>query len=90
MSWWLWYLLGIITVPVVAAIVWFFMAILERGFSWRCLICGRDYHWEDPNGRWLFKELSWQWHQKVGCVIRGRKKRLAWIEQNQGWVVGWE
>lgn len=84
-TWWIWYLLGIITIFVVAALVWLLMALTEEGFCWKCRICGKEYHWEPygrPDGRWLFKELSWQWHKRVGCTVRGRKKRLAWVDKN--------
>lgn len=84
MSWWAWYVLGVITIPVMWGVSLFFMAITASGFGWKCAICKKDYHWGDFNGRWIIKEFLWKWHSRFGCTVRGRKKRRAWVAEKHG------
>ncbi len=68
------YLIGLFTLPIVGATAILLLGLFERGVTVECVIC--DHY--RRNGTRLRNALSWMWHMRFGCTVRGRRNRRNW------------
>ena len=70
------YFLGLATLPVLTVLLFGTVLFNDRGLGHTCKICG---HVVSSSHRRVFSWYLWKWHSYVGCTVRGKANRRAWV-----------
>lgn len=71
MAWWLWYLAGLLTLPVAAGAYLGWDTLWAANYGWKCR-CGWTFHWVYCDGRRIWRFFCWQWHKRFRCPQASR------------------